>query len=116
MSDTSAPTPEHIAREKIRQWASDWADAYAQDWDAEKLSAFVHKTIKVEAPPTDDDEPQHGFSGFVVGYSIDTIRVPVEEGEEVNEDVHRFSFVIDAGVQCALFAGMTVEEVSEDAG
>lgn len=116
MSDTSAPTPEHIELEKIRQWASDWADAYAQDWDEQKLSYLVHKHVKGNGPPEEGvDQPPHGFTGYIIGYSVDTVRVPVEEGEELNEDVHRFSLILASGVQVPIFAGMVIEEVSEDA-
>jgi hypothetical protein len=103
MTDTSASTPE-----AVREWASEWSDVYAQDWDEEKLSTYVGKRIKTHAEV--NGEPK-GFEGFIIGYSIDTI--VITDGE-MDEDVHRYSFLIDQGLQCSIFAGMTVEEVVEE--
>lgn len=100
---TSAPTPE-----VIREWASEWSDTFAQDWDEEKLSEWVGKHIVASAVV---NEEQKGFEGWVIGYTIDTILI--QDGD-FHEKVHRFSLVTAEGLQCMIFAGMKVEEVADE--
>lgn len=100
--------------EAIRSWASEWSDLYAQDWSEEKLSEWTGKRIKTLAEV--NGEPK-GFEGTVVGYSIDTLVLHESESEDSDEftvKVHRFSFIIDEGLQCSIFAEMTVEEVEQE--
>ena len=97
----------------MREWASQWADTFDQDWNVEKLASFVGKKIRGERPPRSEDEGPKGFVGGVVGYSIDTILYPVE-GAEDYETVYRHSFILDTGSQVGIFTGMTIEEITEE--
>lgn len=103
MAPKSATTPE-----AIREWASEWSDIYDQSLSVEKLSEWVGK--KVSAKGVSRGEPK-GFTGLVVGHSIDTL---VLHEEETDVEVHRYSLIIDQGLQCSIFAGMEITEVSEE--
>lgn len=89
--------------EKTLQWASDWADAFDQDWDEEKLAAWVGKRVEAHTP-----DSSKGFVATIVGFSRDCI--PTEEGRKV----FRNSFLTDEGLQVALYTSMVVEEAKEE--
>lgn len=100
--------------EQVRLWASDWADIYDQGMTTEKLSEWVGKTIRTHAVVNEEEK---GFHGKVIGYSVDTLLLP-DTDEDSEHDWHpavnRYSFIIDQGLQCSIFAGMTIEEVEEE--
>lgn len=105
-------------REKIVQWASDWADAYEQDWTEEKLREWMGKVVLIQSPPRteeeEDEQPEgHKATVHVVGFSVDTLVVPTVEGEddEAIPDVHRFSFLTSDGLQIPLFAKSSLTHV-----
>lgn len=100
---TSAPTPE-----VVREWASEWSDTFAQDWDEEKLSGWVGKHVRASAIV--NEEPK-GFEGWIIGYTIDTLMI---DDEDFHEKVHRYSLVTADGLQCMIFAGMEVKEVEAE--
>jgi hypothetical protein len=97
----------------VNEWASDWSDTYAQDWNEERLRSLVGKNVKALGPELTEEEIEDGKKrrGFlkkrIIGFSIDTL--PTDEA-----DVHRFSVITDDGLQVALHASMEVEELPEE--
>lgn len=82
------------------EWASDWANTFAQDWDSQRLESYVGKTIKATTP-----DGSRGFSATVVGYSTDTI--VLGEGRKA----YRHSFLTTEGLQVSIYSEMQVEEL-----
>lgn len=98
--------------DKIRAWASDWADVYEQNHDVDNLREYVGQTVLLEAPPRDEDDEAHKATVHVIGFSVDTIVVPDDEDSGGSlPDVHRYSFLTSEGVQVPLFAKGTVTKV-----
>lgn len=113
MTDVSASTP---YSEAVKGWASDWADAYAQDWPVERMTELLWKHVETHAEV--NGEPK-GVTGYVIGYSRDVIVFTPEEGA-VREEVYRSSLILDIGKSIPIFAGAEVkicaEEEAEDEG
>lgn len=111
MPETSASTP---YTGKVREWASEWADVYAQDYDEQKLSDLVGKHVKGTAEVAGEAK---GFVGWIVGFSIDTLIVPEDEDEQDDDwhpQVKRYSLITADGLACPIFAGMVIEEAEEE--
>lgn len=105
MTDTSAETPESESSAAVREWASDWADKFDQDWDETRLHALVGKVVSARVET--EDGPK-GFSDvLVVGHSIDTIVYEIEDGGP-EMTAHRFSLLSNDGKQLPIFAGMEI--------
>lgn len=107
MNDTSATTPEPLEAESQRKWASDWADAFAQDWPQERMAEFVGKEIKTAA---EVDGEHKGAQITVVGVSRDVVYFTPEGTRDV-EAVYRSSFVSSEGTAIPIFADMEIEVV-----
>lgn len=109
MTDESATTPVSETSNAVREWASDWADKFDQDWGDDKLAALVGKNVSGRV---DTSEGPKGFENvLVVGHSIDTIIYEIEDGGE-EMTAHRFSLLTSEGKQLPIFAGMEIVEVA----
>lgn len=107
MTDASATTPVSETSDAVREWASDWADKFSQDYDDESLIPYVGKKISARV---ETEEGPKGFNGAtVVGYSLDRIYYTIE-GEQGTHVAVRASFLSDDGKQLAIFAGMEITE------
>lgn len=108
--DESTKMPEDpLADEKLREWASEWADRFDQSWDAARLGDLVGALVSGRV---DTAEGPKGFeSVVVVGYSIDTLVFSPEEGAET-ETVTRASLLTADGKQLSILSGMQVVEIS----
>lgn len=106
---TEMPESETSAADATREWASDWADKFDQEWNQARLDPFVGK--HVSASVTTSDGPKGFENLLIVGYSEDRVFYRAEEGAEL-QFAKRCSFLTEDGKQLPIFAGMDVVEVA----
>lgn len=114
MDDDGIVKPPKPEEQAVREWASDWADKFEQDWDEERCIALLGKRVDALRPAVDEMDGPKGFRARIVGYTIDTLTCLAEDDAEERDLVKRYSLITAEGAQTPILAGMTITEIEEE--